>query len=339
MVFLHGPPCFPDCAREVRPSTLIPTVQMSLPPHDRPGPTAIPSPGSQSHTRQPSVDLFRALVLHLRESGATLQEILVKRIGEVRLLAGMSPEEVGVAAATLYDNYVNVLETGRIEALLAPARELSERVIPRPIETNEVVGVVLLLRDVVARSLFQKYQAQEAPLHRVLDAFEPEANRIAVTVSLGLLQERERVIRTQQEAIRGLSTPVLQLRDRLLILPVIGVVDPLRARQLTDQLLKGIHRQRAKVVILDVTGVPSVDAQVANALVQTVEAARLLGATIIVTGLSSDNAQTFVNIGVDLRRMNTVGDLQGGVEEANRLLGGVRTTAPTLPERRKHEKG
>jgi rsbT co-antagonist protein RsbR len=72
---------------------------------------------------------------------------------------------------------------------------------------------------------------------------------------------------------------------------------------------------------MDITGVPAVDATVANHLVQTVEASRLLGATVIVTGLSPEIAQTLVTIGVDLTKMNTVGDLQGGIEEAERLLG------------------
>ena len=140
-------------------------------------------------------------------------------------------------------------------------------------------------------------------------------------MAVGFVQERERIIREQQEAIRELSTPVLQVRERLLILPIIGVIDPHRARQLTEQLLRGIRTNRAKVVVIDITGVAAMDATVANHLVQTVEASRLLGATVIVTGLSPEIAQTIVNIGVDLGKMNTVGDLQGGIEQAERLLG------------------
>jgi rsbT co-antagonist protein RsbR len=114
---------------------------------------------------------------------------------------------------------------------------------------------------------------------------------------------------------------VLQVRERLLILPIIGVIDAQRARQLTEQLLRGIRTNRAKVVVIDITGVAAMDATVANHLVQTVEASRLLGATVIVTGLSPEIAQTIVTIGVDLGKMNTVGDLQGGIEQAERLLG------------------
>jgi rsbT co-antagonist protein RsbR len=264
---------------------------------------------------------LRELVSHLRQQRAQLREEWARLITENKLLTAMTKEEIFAEATSVYDNYVEALETGTYEALQAYARNLSERIIPRGVETHEVVGIVLLLRDVLARSLFAKYREDFNKLNRILDAYEPAANRIAATVAVGFVQERERIIREQQEAIRELSTPVLQVRERLLILPIIGVIDPQRARQLTEQLLRGIRTNRAKVVVLDITGVPYIDSPVANHLVQTVEAARLLGAIVIVTGLSPEIAQTLVNIGVDLGKMNTVGDLQGGIEEAERLLG------------------
>jgi len=268
-----------------------------------------------------TASLLRELVAHLTQQRAQLREEWAQLITEAKLLTAMTKEEIFAEATSVYDNYVEALETGTYEALQAYARNLSERIIPRGVETHEVVGIVLLLRDVLARSLFGKYRDDFNKLNRILDAYEPAANRIAITVAVGFVQERERIIREQQEAIRELSTPVLQVRERLLILPIIGVIDPQRARQLTEQLLRGIRTNRAKVVVLDITGVPYIDSAVANHLVQTVEAARLLGATVIVTGLSPEIAQTLVNIGVDLGKMNTVGDLQGGIEEAERLLG------------------
>ena len=165
-----------------------------------------------------------------------------------------------------------------------------------------------------ARSLFHNYQDDPAKLDRVLDAYEPAANRIAGTVAVSFVEERERVI-------RELSTPVLQVRERLLILPIIGVLDGQRARQLTEQLLRGIRSYRAKVVVIDITGVPTIDSTVANHLVQTVDASRLMGASVIITGLSPEIAQTLVTLGVELGKVNAVGDLQGGIEEAERLLG------------------
>jgi rsbT co-antagonist protein RsbR len=132
---------------------------------------------------------------------------------------------------------------------------------------------------------------------------------------------RESTMRKQQEAIRELSTPVLQIRERLLLLPIIGVIDTHRARLITENLLRSVRDTRARVVVMDVTGVATIDSKVANHLIQTVTAANLMGASVIVTGLSSDVAQALVGLGLDLGKLNTVGDLQGGIEEAERLLG------------------
>src|SRR6266403_1905230 len=213
-----------------------------------------PDPQAQSES---TAALLRELVAHLRQNRTQLREEWARRITRAQLLTAMTEEEIFAEATSVYDNYVEALETGTFEALQAYARNLSERIIPRGVETHEVVGIVLLL----------------------------------------------------------------QVRERLLILPIIGVIDPQRARQLTEQLLRAIRTNRAKVVVIDITGVAAMDSNVANHLVQTVEASRLLGATVIVTGLSPEIAQTLVTIGVDLSEMATVGDLQGGIEEAERLLG------------------
>ena len=265
--------------------------------------------------------LLPELVAHLREHRSELREEWADRINDAHLLSAMTPQEVFDEVTSVYDNYVEVLETGSVEELRDYARDLSERIIPRGVETHEVVEIVLLLRDVLARSLFEKYREDFTMLNRVLNAYEPAANRIATTVAGSFVEERERVIREQQDSLRELSTPVLQVRERLLILPIIGVLDSGRAHQLTDQLLQGIRTHRARVVVIDITGVPDVDESVADHLVKTVDASRLMGAGVIITGLSSEIAQTLVTIGVDLSKMNTVGDLQGGIEEAERLLG------------------
>ena len=214
-----------------------------------------------------------------------------------------------------------MLETGSVEALQAYARNLSERIIPRGVDTPEVVGIVLLLRDVLARSLFEKYQGDVSLLNRIFDAYEPAANRIATTVAVGFVQERERVIRQQQEAIRELSTPVLQVRERLLILPIIGIVDSERARQLTEQLLRGSAPTAPRSSSWTSPAYRRWTRPWPTTWCKPWKRRGLLGATVIVTGLSPEIAQTLVTIGVDLTKMNTVGDLQGGIEEAERLLG------------------
>src|SRR5918912_3916974 len=163
-----------------------------------------PAGGCRAGTAKTSAALLRELVAHLRQNRTVLREEWARRITEAQLLTALTPEEVFSEATSIYDSYVEVLETGSVEALQDYARNLSERIIPRGVETDEVLGIVLLLRDVLARSLFEKYQAD---FNRVLDVYEPAANRIANTVAINFVQERERVIRQQQEAIRELSTP------------------------------------------------------------------------------------------------------------------------------------
>lgn len=151
-----------------------------------------------------------------------------------------------------------------------------------------------------------------------MDAFFDVA---MATIGTSYLLRKEATIMVQQDAIRELSTPVLPLREGMLILPVVGVVDSHRAHQLTQGLLEAIRDSRATVAVVDITGVPSVDSKVANHFIQTVEAAKLMGTVVILTGLSPSIARALVTLGVDLSKLNTVGDLRGGVEEAERLLG------------------
>jgi rsbT co-antagonist protein RsbR len=155
---------------------------------------------------------------------------------------------------------------------------------------------------------------------------------VFLDISLAI-QTCARIIQQQQAAIRELSTPVLRLRPRLLMLPIVGVIDSQRAKQLTDSLLQAIRANRAKVAVMDITGVGAVDSKVANHLIQTVAAARLMGTAVIVTGLSAEVAQALVGLGVDLTKLTTVGDLQGGLEEAERMLGYKVVSLSEAPDR------
>lgn len=274
----------------------------------------------QSEPSVPSGTLTE-IVTQFRRSRRALGEEWTRRIAVTRMLSVLTEEEVSIESIELVDNYIDVLETSSVESMQLYARSLSRRIVPRRVDTPELLGIVLVLRDVLARGLLDLAEGDAVRLRTMLSVFEPVANRIATTVAEGSVQEHERLIRLQQDSIRQLSTPVLQVRDRLLIHPIIGVVDGDRARQITEQLLASIRAHRATVVVMDLTGVPSVDAAVANHLVQTVEAARLLGASMIVTGLSPDLSRTLVTIGVDLSSLHAVGDLQGGIEEAEAILG------------------
>jgi anti-anti-sigma factor len=183
-------------------------------------------------------------------------------------------------------------------------------------------------RRIVAE-MTQKLGSDPARMKNAILAMDRYIDVALAAIGDAYLQTKEELINKQQRAILELSTPVLPLRDRLLILPIVGVLDTRRARQLTEQLLHAIRDHRAKVVVVDITGVPAVDSKVANHLLQTVKAARLMGAKVVVTGLSPEVAQALVALGVELSTLHTVGDLQGGIELAEEQLGYRLVRTPT----------
>jgi signal transduction histidine kinase len=205
----------------------MPTKRNVAEPRRKPAPAA----------PEPKAKLLRELVAHLRRNRTQLRREWAWRIREAKLLTAMSAKEIFFEATSVYDNYVEVLETGRVKALQAYAQDLSERIIPRGVETHEVLGIVLLLRDVLARSLFQKYQGDFDLLSRVLDAYEPAANRIANTVGVSFVAERERVIREQQEAIRQADLMHRDLRTfSRQILHVLEAERKRLSRELHDEI-------------------------------------------------------------------------------------------------------
>ncbi|MDI3290527.1 PAS domain S-box protein [Polyangium sp. 15x6] len=124
------------------------------------------------------------------------------------------------------------------------------------------------------------------------------------------------LIRRQADALRELSTPLVPIGHGVLAMPIVGVLDSARARQVLETLLEGIVSHAAEVVILDVTGVGVVDAQVASALVSATQAARLLGAEVLLTGLRPDVAHTIVGLGLDLGTIVTRSTLEMGIRWA-----------------------
>jgi len=131
-------------------------------------------------------------------------------------------------------------------------------------------------------------------------------------------QAREEMIRAQQATLAELSTPLIPLSDQVMVMPLIGSVDSRRAQQVIETLLEGISTSGARVAILDITGVPLVDTQVANALLRAAQAVKLLGAQVVLTGIRPEVAQTLVGLGADLSGIVTRSSLQSGISYAAR---------------------
>ncbi|NDD29231.1 MAG: STAS domain-containing protein [Proteobacteria bacterium] len=135
------------------------------------------------------------------------------------------------------------------------------------------------------------------------------------------LERVQAIVSSQREAILELSTPVIEISDGVMVLPLIGTIDSVRTRQIMDSLLNRVVETQAEIVILDLTGVAVVDTAVANHLMKTVEAAELLGTRCIITGISPAIAQTLVHLGVDLGRITTSATLRTGLKLAWRSQG------------------
>ena len=127
---------------------------------------------------------------------------------------------------------------------------------------------------------------------------------------------QDELLRAQEALLSELSTPILRISAQTLVLPLIGAIDSSRAQRVVESLLEAISAQAASLVILDITGVPVVDTQVANVLLQCGRAVRLLGARMLLTGIRPDVAQTIVALGIDLGDIVTRADLQDGIRYA-----------------------
>lgn len=181
--------------------------------------------------------------------------------------------------------------------------------------------VIAMFREAIRRRFVAFASEDLARAQRVADGMMRFLDIALAHLGEAYLSAKESIIHDQQQAIRELSTPVLQVTQQLLIVPLIGRVDANRARQVAETLLAAIRDRRARGVVLDVTGVPEADAAIANHLVLVCDAVRLMGATVAITGISSDMARTLVALGTRLPAVQTHVDLQEGVAELQRVLG------------------
>lgn len=191
-----------------------------------------------------------------------------------------------------------------------------ERVVARgqPLEYEEEVHLPVGSRTFFTVK-FPIYDARGMPLGIgafITDISERkrlEAERLAL---------KEEVIATQKAALREQSTPLVPLAEGVLAMPIMGTIDDIRAQEILEALLEGISRQGARTAILDITGVRVVDTRVANALVSAARAARLLGARVVLTGISPSVAQTLVELGANMGDIVTLGTLASGIAYALR---------------------
>ena len=154
-------------------------------------------------------------------------------------------------------------------------------------------------------------------------------DRLGLFTTESYQKTREEVIQRQQRELLELSTPVVQMWENVLALPLIGTLDSGRTQVVMESLLEKIVQSGASIAIIDITGVPTVDTLVAQHLMKTVAAARLMGADCIISGIRPQIAQTIVHLGVDLSEVTTKASLADAFALALKRTGArVESTAP-----------
>ncbi|MBK9714224.1 MAG: STAS domain-containing protein [Kouleothrix sp.] len=190
------------------------------------------------------------------------------------------------------------------------------------IERDDALALLDAQRDAIYRVLAEAPPAADEALasaRTLEDLAHLSARTIVDTYHrevIDRLQEASAAQVELREAIQELSIPIIPLYNGVLVVPLVGRVDTVRAQALTESLLEAIAREQAEIVLLDITGVAVVDTSVANHLMQTARAASLLGSQVVLVGISAEVAQTLVQLGLDLGRLVTLSNLQSGIEYA-----------------------
>ncbi|MFC4061251.1 PAS domain S-box protein [Planomonospora corallina] len=176
----------------------------------------------------------------------------------------------------------------------------------------------------------------EFPVEISLSPLETEKGTLVSAAIRDVTERREQELRLQRQRdeIMELSTPVIQVWDKVLALPIIGTLDSMRAARLTESLLERISENQAEVIILDISGVPAIDTQVAQHLLKTVQAATLMGATSILSGVRPETAQAMVHLGIDIGRLRSRNTLRDALQLALQIVadqaGAARSAATTV---------
>jgi rsbT co-antagonist protein RsbR len=253
-----------------------------------------------------------------------LYESWLKDLTMNKVIKGNSQEDIKKVSFDFFNAFIKVLQSSSILNLedieFAEVRAMleafSKDMVTKGQSPTATTMFIYSLKSVLTRFLQSESYFKTEVLNEEMTKFHNILDTMGLYTFEYFVKEREKIIKIQQEDLLELSTPVLKVWNGILTVPLIGTLDSKRTQIVMEKLLDTIIATTSKVVILDITGVPAVDTYVANHLINTTTAARLLGSEIIITGISPNIAQIMVNLGINLSGIITRAQMEDGLKLA-----------------------
>lgn len=213
------------------------------------------------------------------------------------------------------------LNSPEVDAMKVFFGNLAQRVLMRGGHVEDVVRYTQSVRLAIIDALQKTSGIEFSQSRSVLLYFVSVFNELLIAIYRAYLEERESVLEAQQEELRETSTPITEIWDGVLTLPIIGTLDSNRTMLVMESLLNRIAKEHAKAVVIDLTGVRSIDSQISHHLIQIVHAVQLMGSNAIVTGINPEIARALVSLNIDFSTITTRASMSEGLKEAFSRMG------------------